>query len=317
MHRESYEEMARLVHTYLKPGGRYRILDVGSRDVNGTYRPLFESANWTYKGADLEPGPNVDIVLANPYRWSIGDSSYDVVTSGQTFEHVPLFWLTWKEMVRVVKPGGYLFVIVPSCGKEHRHPVDCWRFYRDAMRALGELEKVDVLEAETRWENPWGDTIGVFRKPSIWKHPLNAIGRTGGFWKRFLGLVRRNGKASRGPLVHEEAYRSICDMSIADWLLYHQTKIVLDQVRWMGVKTLKNPLDCWIYQEILWDVRPDIILEIGSFAGGGTLFFCHMLDLLGRGEVVSVDKEREHFVVNHPGSLRYRAIAPTRKSTGK
>ncbi|MBU0491488.1 MAG: hypothetical protein KKA73_04770 [Chloroflexi bacterium] len=54
MHIESYQEMARLVRTYLKPEQPLRILDVGSSDVNGSYRPLFQHPGWRYEGADVE-----------------------------------------------------------------------------------------------------------------------------------------------------------------------------------------------------------------------------------------------------------------------
>jgi SAM-dependent methyltransferase len=166
VHPESYDEMSRLVGTYLRPEEALRVLDIGSYDVNGSYRPLFQAnPGWRYEGADMQAGPNVDHVLVDPYRWTLPDQSYDLIVSGQAFEHIKFFWLTWREVVRVLKPGGLIFLIAPSRGVEHRHPVDCWRFYRDGFRALGELEALEVLEAETRWENPWGDTIGVFRKP--------------------------------------------------------------------------------------------------------------------------------------------------------
>lgn len=166
MHPESYNEMARLVSTYLKPEQCLHVLDVGSYDVNGTYRTLFVNENWTYEGVDIQEGPNVNRVLTDPYVFPFESECYDVVISGQAFEHIKFFWLTWKEMARVLKPGGLIFLIAPSRGEEHRYPVDCWRFYPDSFRALGELENMEVLEAETRWTNPWGDTVGVFRKPA-------------------------------------------------------------------------------------------------------------------------------------------------------
>ncbi len=119
MHSESYREMTRLVRTYMQKDHKYRILDVGSYDVNGTYRPLFEHPNWRYEGADLQPGPNVDLVIADPYAWPLPDDSFDVIISGQVFEHIEFFWLTWKEMARLIRPGGFIFLIVPSRGPEH------------------------------------------------------------------------------------------------------------------------------------------------------------------------------------------------------
>jgi SAM-dependent methyltransferase len=180
----------------MQKGRKYRILDLGSYDVNGSYRPLFQCPDWKYEGADLQPGPNVDIVLADPYSWSFRDNSFNVIISGQAFEHFEFFWLTWKEMARVLKPGGFIFLIVPSCGPEHKFPVDCWRFYADGMRALGKLCRLEVLEAVTRWENPWGDTIGVFQK----------LSRIASIRKMFLSglavsvkaLIKRNRNSSYG-----------------------------------------------------------------------------------------------------------------------
>lgn len=63
------------------------------------------------------------------------------------------------------------------------------------------------------------------------------------------------------------------------------------QTFWMGVACQKCPLDLWIYQEILFETRPDLILETGSLEGGSALFLAHMCELLGRGRVVSIDIE--------------------------
>jgi cephalosporin hydroxylase len=286
MHPESYAEMSRLVATYLRPDQPLRVLDVGSSDINGTYRPLFDYAHWTYEGADMQAGLNVDHVLADPYRWAFPDEMFDVVISGQTFEHIQFFWLTWKEMVRVVKRGGFLFLIAPSSGLEHRYPVDCWRFYRDGFHALAALEHLDVLEVETRWTNPWGDTVGAFRKPAT---------------------AQRRQPDGQPPdpsaKIREAGYVVPYSMSVADWMIYHQERIVFEKVRWMGVPILKNPLDCWIYQEILWEVRPEVLIEIGSFARGSTLYFCHLFDLIGQGMVISIDVNRSQFQVQHPRLL--------------
>jgi cephalosporin hydroxylase len=59
--------------------------------------------------------------------------------------------------------------------------------------------------------------------------------------------------------------------------------------RWFGAKVLKSPLDLWIYQEILVETRPDLVVETGTADGGSALFLAMMCDLLGNGDVVSVD----------------------------
>jgi cephalosporin hydroxylase len=43
-----------------------------------------------------------------------------------------------------------------------------------------------------------------------------------------------------------------------------------------------------------------MLVEIGSYAGGSTLYFAHLFDVLGQGEVCSIDIDRSHFDVKHP-----------------
>ena len=109
-----------------------RVLDVGGADVNGSYREVFCHPRYVYTVADLVAGPGVHLVLDDPYRLPLDDASIDIVLSGQMLEHCEFFWLTFAEMVRVLRPGGFIFLIAPSSGPEHAYPVDCYRFYPDA-----------------------------------------------------------------------------------------------------------------------------------------------------------------------------------------
>lgn len=180
MHLSSYNHMQRLVEKYLDSNHPNQIYDLGSYDVNGSYRALFDQPGWAYRGIDLEAGPNVDIVLTSAYQLPLSSGTADVIISGQAFEHIEYFWLTWLELSRVLKPGGMIFLLAPSRGPEHRYPVDCWRFYPDAYRSLAKYAALDLLEVQTDWhadEDPdsavWGDTVGVFRKTHWnWKNNL-------------------------------------------------------------------------------------------------------------------------------------------------
>ena len=60
---------------------------------------------------------------------------------------------------------------------------------------------------------------------------------------------------------------------------------------WLGAQALKNPLDLWIYQEIMVETQPELIVETGTYRGGSALFLASVCDLLDRGEVVSIDVE--------------------------
>ena len=60
---------------------------------------------------------------------------------------------------------------------------------------------------------------------------------------------------------------------------------------WFGVPTLKCPLDMWIYQEIIYDLKPDVIIECGTAQGGSALFLASLSHLLGHGKVITIDIE--------------------------
>lgn len=127
-----------------------KILDVGSYNVNGSYKELFSDGKYNYTGLDMEKGPNVDIVLNKSYDWSqIESDYYDIVISGQAFEHIEFFWITMSEMARVLKKDGLICIITPNGFGEHRYPVDCYRFFSDGMIALARYVNLDVLHAHT------------------------------------------------------------------------------------------------------------------------------------------------------------------------
>lgn len=63
------------------------------------------------------------------------------------------------------------------------------------------------------------------------------------------------------------------------------------QTTYHGHEAHKCPLDLWIYQEILHDVRPGLVIELGSYLGGTALFLAHQLELLRAGTVLSIDRQ--------------------------
>jgi SAM-dependent methyltransferase len=153
MHAEALDAMTKLLGR--GPGKGARALDVGSYDVNGTYRPLVEGRGWVYTGLDVAKGPNVDVVTPDPYRFPFEDGTFDVVLSGSTMEHVEAIWRWVPELARVLKPGGLLAIVTHWTFPEHRYPVDCWRIMPDGMRYLfdetGCLDEYDIHIA-SKWD---------------------------------------------------------------------------------------------------------------------------------------------------------------------
>ena len=185
MHASSMLRMKYFVDTYLTPkGSLIKVLDTGSYDVNGSYKSLFDPSVFEYTGLDMVDGPNVDIVPKNTYQWKeVEDNSYDVVISGQAMEHAEFFWITALEMVRVLRPGGRLCIIVPRGFVRHRYPIDCYRFDTDGMVAIARYCNITPLHASSNLAPigaPWkwysnydADTMLIAEKPMDWSGMLD------------------------------------------------------------------------------------------------------------------------------------------------
>ena len=88
---------------------------------------------------------------------------------------------------------------------------------------------------------------------------------------------------------------------------------------WLGHPIWQNVLDLWTIQETIAEIRPSLLIECGTNRGGSSLFFAHLFDLLGHGEVVTIDIERLHDL-SHPrvtyligSSISPEVIAAVRK----
>jgi cephalosporin hydroxylase/GT2 family glycosyltransferase len=78
------------------------------------------------------------------------------------------------------------------------------------------------------------------------------------------------------------------------------------RISFLGVETVKCPLDLWIYQEILHRTRPEVIVECGVFRGGTTLYLASLCDLLGFGEIVACDITLRHV---HPRARSHPRVS--------
>ena len=145
----------------------YTVVELGSKDTP-EIRNIFNCPN--YKGLDLEEGHNVDVVLTDPYSYPFEDNSVDVVVSSSCFEHVEMFWLSFLEGMRILKPNGLFYINAPSSGDVHKYPVDCWRFYPDSGSALVSWAKRNghntvLLDSFIcSMDQTWKDCINVFLK---------------------------------------------------------------------------------------------------------------------------------------------------------
>jgi cephalosporin hydroxylase len=90
---------------------------------------------------------------------------------------------------------------------------------------------------------------------------------------------------------------------IQDFHMFFYHAKIWQQVTWLGVHILKSPFDIWILQEIITEVKPDVIVETGTFDGGNALFIAGVFDQLKNGRVITIDIENR-LVPVHP-RIRY------------
>jgi cephalosporin hydroxylase len=81
-----------------------------------------------------------------------------------------------------------------------------------------------------------------------------------------------------------------------DWMLHADQYKYTYNFSWMGRPIIKYPQDIVIMQELIWTIRPDLIIETGIAHGGSIIFSSSMMELLGNGgKVIAVDIDiRQH-----------------------
>ena len=197
MHSSSIRNLERFFKTYLSRFDNPEILDLGGTKLGDqlTGQDIIKkfSKKFNYKTADIKADPSIDVVLKNPYSFDeIKKNSIDIVISVSVFEHIEFFWLTYLQILRILKPNGLFYLNTPSNGIFHRWEKDCWRFYPDSGTALiswGQYNKFNnsLLESFTTnkfLEGGWNDFNGVFLKEKNYKkqYPHRIIDRIDDFY---------------------------------------------------------------------------------------------------------------------------------------
>ncbi|MBI4059483.1 class I SAM-dependent methyltransferase [Candidatus Giovannonibacteria bacterium] len=84
------------------------------------------------------------------------------------------------------------------------------------------------------------------------------------------------------------------------------------EVNWLGMTIIQNPYDMILMQELIFDVRPDLIIETGIAHGGSLIYYASLMEMLGKGRVIGVDIDiRSHnrrLIEKHPMYKRIEMI---------
>lgn len=149
MHESSMDLMRYFRNKYL-PGKNKTVLDIGSMQIRRqqTYRSVFE--DYKYTGMDISSGRNVDIVGFHNIV-----CKYDAVISGQVMEHVERPW-EWIRQIALYS-RRFICVIAPNTWREHRYPIDTFRYFPDGMRSLFKYANIKEIEIFSKGV----DTIGI------------------------------------------------------------------------------------------------------------------------------------------------------------
>lgn len=121
------------------------VLEVGSRNVNGSVRPLCPRP---YTGIDLAEGPGVNRIYDPVYGLPFVEGEFKTVISTEMLEHAddPVWMM--REMVRVLAPGRLLLVTARGNGFKFHNPPDRWRIMPGTLKFWAESLGVQCHEIE-------------------------------------------------------------------------------------------------------------------------------------------------------------------------
>jgi SAM-dependent methyltransferase len=185
-------------------------LEIGSRLYGGmpSLRVLFPEDPYT--GADMSPGPGVDVVVdfTRPFEEvdaALGGRRFSTIFCMSVLEHCARPWIMAASMKRLLWPGGRICVSAPFAWKRHDFPADYWRFTPDGIKALfdddgatGIVEFDDDLTL--RHSAIHGDCAPVGE--DLGRLGLRSAGRRGGGRRRLRGaeIALARALSALGPL---------------------------------------------------------------------------------------------------------------------
>jgi SAM-dependent methyltransferase len=132
MHDSAKEYVYRSFHGWRNSRTNLDILEIGSLDINGSVRPIFEPFQTNYFGIDMQKGPGVDLVADAAHF--VNEEDYDVVVCAEVFEHTP----DWKKIIANsytnLRSGGLFIATMAGEGRPphsaiDENPIRDWEHY--------------------------------------------------------------------------------------------------------------------------------------------------------------------------------------------
>ena len=304
-----------------------RVYEIGSRNVNGTARCLLRTPA-QYHGIDLVGGRDVDVV-ADGLTY---DPPFvpDCVVCCEVLEHTPHAAQLVKRMVDVAAPGGLILI---SCAGPERilhsidgtpltngeyyggiTPDDLGRWLLESGAHEVKLTLGVVPEAIRVLDKPDGvhDIYALARKPRQFAVPTVKRERLKVPGVQPQTVVHDNLRTTFEELAERvlqtrkdhgdvlQAFHDIWYTCGHTWVFTH----------FLGVSVMKNPNDLWVYQALMTALRPQCVIETGTYQGGSALWFAYLMDMLGivGGKVYTIDFE-DHVTMPPPRHPRITWLA--------
>ncbi len=115
-----------------------------------------------------------------------------------------------------------------------------------------------------------------------------------------FGLVRK----LLGSTIEYLNYRFFFNSSkkkelIKEFHKFYYGSDVWRETYWFGANVYKCPFDLFIYQEIIYEIKPDVIIECGTARGGSALYLAHLCDMIGKGRIYTIDIENNSLRPTH------------------
>lgn len=165
-----------------------------------------------------------------------------------------------------------------------------WYFHEDIFDGYWGLNVI-LLQYGKSKNQRW--PAGMYRIT-----PGGAYGYKSEEWKKEVTLKQKNILKNAYPNVNKNFLVNNSDINIHNIFNSHFN------VTYKGIPYIKCPMDYVLYQMIIMNIKPDLIIEIGTLNGGGALYYADLLYLLGKGEVHTINVNNEVYdsiVYNHPG----------------
>ena len=139
--------IASCYHTHVKRHFRGRLLDLGCGKVPlyGLYREYVSETVCVDWSNSLHGNSHVDAECDLTHDLPFADASFDTILLSDVLEHIPAPERLWREMARLLKPGGELLLSVPFFYWLHEEPYDYYRYTKYALQRFAEETGFDTI----------------------------------------------------------------------------------------------------------------------------------------------------------------------------